>query len=309
MRTLDSTLAKSSLPSAHGLDRRHFLAATAGTAFAAASISTAAAQTREQSYGLLVTHSDVDQSPFVLVPGAWHGGWVWKKVAPLLRSTGADVFSITNTGLGDRAHLATPDTDLSTHITDVVNVIESSDLSGVTLVGHSYGGMVITGVADRLHERIAHLVYLDAFLPSGVTPTSLFDLAPGAEAAATRLANEFGAGWKIPPTLTGDPPTFDVTDPQDIAWLTSHLAPQPLKTFSEKLHLSTPLEARSFTRTYILASTEGGPFPPMYTTIKDNAAWRTFLLPTAHDAMVTQPLELAQLLWNVRDVRDVVSTG
>ena len=104
---------------------------------------------------------------FVLVHGAWHGGWCWKKVAPLLRSAGHEVYTPTLTGLGERDHLLTRDIGLDTHIQDIVNVLEYEELTQVVLVGHSYGGMVVTGVAERAHERLRQLVYLDAATPLG----------------------------------------------------------------------------------------------------------------------------------------------
>ena len=100
---------------------------------------------------------------FVLVPGAWHGGWAWQRVARLLRGAGHDVHTPTLTGVSDRAHLLSPSVGLSTHVTDVVSLIEAYGLSDVVLVGHSYGGQVITGVADKIADRIAKRVYLDAF--------------------------------------------------------------------------------------------------------------------------------------------------
>ena len=103
---------------------------------------------------------------YVLVHGAWHGGWCWNRVAPLLRAKGHDVYTPTLTGLGERVHLASPEVDLSTHVTDVVNVIEFEDLRNVILMGHSYGGQVITGVAGVIPQRIAQLAYLDAVVPN-----------------------------------------------------------------------------------------------------------------------------------------------
>src|SRR4051812_8081549 len=102
---------------------------------------------------------------FVLVHGAWHGGWCWRKLTPLLRAAEHAVYTPTLTGLGERAHLGGPDVGLATHVRDVVTVLWYEDLSGVVLVGHSYGGMVIGGVADQVPERLAHLVYLDAYVP------------------------------------------------------------------------------------------------------------------------------------------------
>ena len=116
---------------------------------------------------------------FLICHGAWSAGWAWKKVRPLLRAAGHEVFTPTYTGLGERAHLVSRTVTLDTHIADVLGVIECEDLSDIVLVGHSYGGMVATGVADRARERIAKLVYLDAFVPEN--GQSLFDLLPAAE--------------------------------------------------------------------------------------------------------------------------------
>lgn len=110
---------------------------------------------------------------YVLVHGAWHGGWCWQRVTPLLRAAGHEVFTLTLTGLGERSHLANPEIDLNTHIQDVVNVLEYEDLRKVILVGHSYGGMVITGVTDRAAERLAHVVYLVARVDNSAARTGL----------------------------------------------------------------------------------------------------------------------------------------
>jgi pimeloyl-ACP methyl ester carboxylesterase len=113
---------------------------------------------------------------FVLVHGSMHGGWCWQRVAPLLRAAGHEVFTPTLTGLGERVHLAHPDIDLDTHIQDVLGVLEDEDLHDVVLVGHSYATLVIIGVADRLPERIAHLVYLDG--PIAGEGQALLDFFP-----------------------------------------------------------------------------------------------------------------------------------
>src|SRR5207248_5461012 len=113
---------------------------------------------------------------FVLVHGAWHGGWCWRKLTPLLREKGHDVFTPTLTGLGERVHLAGPEVGLGVHVQDVASVIEYENLHDVVLVGHSYGGMVIAGVAGRLPERLAHLVYLDAYAPED--GQAMTDLVP-----------------------------------------------------------------------------------------------------------------------------------
>ena len=145
---------------------------------------------------------------FVLVHPAWFGGWCWKKVVPLLRAEGHQVHTPTLTGLGERAHLASPEVGLSTHIADVVNVLSYEDLDGVLLVGNSSGGNVITGVADRVPERIAQLVYLDAFVPSdgqGIVDM----LPPDRRQAVEALVQAEGDGWLWPrfsPRRGGDRP-------------------------------------------------------------------------------------------------------
>src|SRR4051812_38337590 len=133
----------------------------------------------------------------VLAHGAWSAAWAWKKMRPLLRDAGHQFFSPTYTGLGARAHLATPSVDLSTHVQDIVSEIEFEDLKDVVLLGHSYGGMVATGVADKIGSRLARIVYIDAFAPKD--GQSLFDLTgPKAEGNMRKGAEKDGDGWKLP---------------------------------------------------------------------------------------------------------------
>ena len=133
---------------------------------------------------------------FLLCHGAWGGGWSWKKMHPLMQAAGHRLLTPTYTGLGERAHLANPDVDLETHIQDILNVIKYEDLRDFVLLGHSYGGMVATGVADRARESINQVIYLDAFVPRD--GQSLFDLnEPGRQ--PMRNAAKAGDGWRIPP--------------------------------------------------------------------------------------------------------------
>jgi pimeloyl-ACP methyl ester carboxylesterase len=134
---------------------------------------------------------------YVLVPGAWLGGWAWRDVAAYLRTRGHDVYPITLTGLGERVHLARPEIDLETHIADVVNTMQWNDLDGVILAGHSYAGSVITGVADRVPDRVDHLVYVDsAPLTDGMAMTDLYP--PEALAALQQTVDQTGEGWRWP---------------------------------------------------------------------------------------------------------------
>src|SRR3954454_14928765 len=151
---------------------------------------------------------------FVLIAGAWQGGWCWQRVSPRLRAAGHEVYTPTLTGLGERVHLVRPDVTLETHVTDILNVLRFEDLGDVTLVGHSYGGMVITGVADRAPDRVSRLVYLDALVPND--GESLHDLnSPARRAEHIEGARASGAGWLIP---GHNPDAGDV--------------PQPLSTFT-----------------------------------------------------------------------------
>ena len=167
-------------------------------------------------------------STFVVCHGAWSAGWVWKKMRPLMRERGHVLFTPTYTGIGERAHLANPDIDLDTHIADILGVLECEDLSGVNLIGHSYGGMVATGVADRARARIAKLIYVDAFAPDD--GDSLMSLLPD-EARAQRQART-PDGWRIPPT-----PMPPDTPPEDVEWCKPRRMPQPAKTFDQALKL------------------------------------------------------------------------
>lgn len=182
------------------------------------------------------------ETPIVFVHGAWGGGWQFSRVEPLLEDAGFRVYRPTMTGLGERVHLARPEVGLETHVQDIVNVIEFEALTDVVLVGHSYGGMVITGVAERVPERIARLVYLDAILPEdGESVFSLF--GDGIE----RMASVGGDGyddWQLVPrwVTPGSPPPVDV--------------PQPIRTFSDPIAIVNPA-AQSIPATFILTREAG----------------------------------------------------
>jgi pimeloyl-ACP methyl ester carboxylesterase len=181
---------------------------------------------------------------YVLVAGAWLGGWSWGPVAARLRGNGHDVHPATLTGLGDRSHLATPQVDLDTYISDVVNLVEVEDLRDVVLVGHSYGGHVASGVADRVPERISLLAYLDA----GPSPdgTAFMDLQePAAKELIERLANTGGDGWRIPMPAWEElegvmGASLEGLGPEQRARMRAHAAAQPLRTWTQPLSLKHP---------------------------------------------------------------------
>jgi pimeloyl-ACP methyl ester carboxylesterase len=229
---------------------------------------------------------------YLLIHGAWHGGWCWRRVVPLLRAAGHEAFTPTLTGLGERAHLLTRDVGLDTHAQDVVGVLEYEDLRDVVLVGHSYGGMVITAVAERAAERVAHLVYLDAFVPRD--GQSLVDLlGPDMLAVVTEQARSQGEGWKLPAFPAEH---LGVAKEQDLAWVRSKLELHPFKTMLDKVRLANP-DAAKIARTYIYCSQPAmGPFGQFAERARAEAGWRYREIATGHDAMVTEPERLSELL-------------
>jgi len=207
-----------------------------------------------------------------------------------LQQAGHEVFAPTLTGLGERAHLLSPSVDLETHIRDVLGVLEYEDLERVILVGHSYGGMVIAGVADRAAARLARLVYLDAFVPQD--GQRQFDLM-AADRAATyeEQARQEGDGWRIPaPPLQ----RFGVSSEADLAWAGPRVTAHPLATFTQPLRLAG---ASTLPRTYIWCTQYvASPFAPFAERARNDPSWQCHELPSGHDAMITVPRELAELL-------------
>ncbi len=229
---------------------------------------------------------------FVLVHGAWHGGWCWRRVADLLEKQGHKVFTPTLTGLGERSHLMRPGINVSTHITDVVNLMKWEELSGVVLCGHSYGGMVVSGVAEQMSAKIASIVFLDAFLPddgeamAGLTSQAVQD---GLKAAAER--GDIG----VPPRSAA---AFLVNE-KDQAWVDAMCVPQPIGTMTEKLKLTGARE-RIGKKAYIRASAYPNPgFDKALARVKADRSWRVYEVPCGHDVMVDMPERLAEILVEV----------
>jgi pimeloyl-ACP methyl ester carboxylesterase len=239
---------------------------------------------------------------YVLVHGAWHGGWCWKKLVPLLRAHGHDVLTPTLTGLGERAHLAHPLVGLETHVRDLLNLVTCEDLHEVILVGHSNGGTLITAVAERIPERLAHLVYLDGFVPEDGQAT--IDLLPPPQQAEWEARVQLeGYGWLLPSLRPGSWEAFlrdvwQVHDEADRRWLVERLAPTPFKVFTDPVRRGNP--AATLVRTYIRCL--GSP-TPMFARFGEAArrtpGWQYRELTTAHEAFVTAPGELAELLLDV----------
>ncbi len=227
---------------------------------------------------------------FVLVHGAWHGGWCWARVADRLRAAGHSVFTPTLTGLADRSHLLLPTVSLQTHIRDVANLIRWEELTDVVLVGHSYGGMVITGAADLVADRVRTLVYVDAFTPEH--GQSAFDLrAPEANALTLQKAKANG-GWRIPPT----PAESFMVNPADRAWVDAKCTDLPIGCFSEKLYLSGAVDGIS-DRVYVRAGPyPNGPFDKALAAARADTRYRAHVIDCGHDIMVDKPEELTAIL-------------
>jgi pimeloyl-ACP methyl ester carboxylesterase len=228
---------------------------------------------------------------FVLVHGAWYGSWCWKRVRKALQAAGHDDFTPTLTGVGDRSHLLSREVNLDTHIQDVLNLIKWEELTDIVLCGHSYGGCVISGVVDRMPERIRSLVYLDAFVPED-GDNQLQHLP---ETLATRLlegTETLGEGWKVPPIPAA---VFNV-NAADRQWVDRQCTLHPLATMQQRLRLREGL-GRIKNITFVLATGWNGvsPFPPFYEKAKAKG-WKTRALSCGHDVMLDLPEELTEVL-------------
>lgn len=224
---------------------------------------------------------------FLVAHGAWSAGWSWKKMHPLMAAAGHRLITPTYTGLGERDHLANPSIDLQTHIQDLLGVIKYEQLDDIVLVAHSYGGMVGTGVADRVRERIRKVIYVDAFVPKD--GQSLMDLIPAAAAQRMREATRAGDGWRVPPNqIPSD------TSPEDVRWIQGFRLPQPVKTFESPVHLSREPQ---MPRVYISCkrSALADTFRPFFERAQ-REGWPVREIEASHSAQVTAPEELARLL-------------
>ena len=234
---------------------------------------------------------------YLLVHGAWHGGEAWARVVPLLTSAGHRVLAPSLTGHGDKAHLLGPEVGLDTHIEDIVTLILERDLTEVILVGHSYAGLVISAVANRIPDRIAHLVYLDAMVPQD--GETALDIMPVTQALIDQAAKT-DAPWRIPPMPERPAPfgLFGVTDPTDVAWLRTLLSDQSVRCFEQPVRLGDPA-ANTIPRTHIhcVSNVPPGvthrPVPAIQPNGSPAQVWE---LPTGHDCMITMPGELTALL-------------
>ncbi len=232
---------------------------------------------------------------FVLVHGAWHGAWCWARVLPLLRVAGHDVHAVTLTGVGDRAHLLSPDIRLRTHIDDVLNLIRFEELDEVVLVGHSYAGMVITGIADSLLQQgsraLRHLVYLDAVVPNSGESWSSHQPPETVEARIKSAVMRGNTKVILPP----DAKVFGLKG-ADHEWVTRRMTPQPFLLYIDPLSFD-PGRLAELTRTFIACTSPALPtLANIRSRVQQQDDWQLLELETGHDAMISAPTELAEIL-------------
>jgi pimeloyl-ACP methyl ester carboxylesterase len=229
------------------------------------------------------------QKTFVLVHGAWHGGWCWRRVSDLLERKGHKVFTPTMTGLGACSHLLSKDVNLTTHITDIVNFIEWENLGNIVLVGHSYGGYIVSGAAEKVGGKVGSIVFLDAFVPESGESLAAGASQPVKEAIAAALGRGEHALKPVSAAV------FRVNE-ADRAWVDGKCTPHPIGTMTEAIKL-TGARDKIAKKAYIRAKGYPSvPFDAMLAKYQPNTAWKTFEMTAGHDAMVDQPQELTDLL-------------
>lgn len=233
---------------------------------------------------------------FVLIHGAWHGGWCWGPVADILRAKGHKVYAPSLTGLADRSHLLTTTINLDTHINDVVNLFKWEDIADAVLVGHSYGGWPVSGAAEKLEGKISSIVFVDAFLPEngekGIDTTSEQFRKALHEAVA-----KGEAGRPIPPATA-----FKIIDKKNIDWVAAKMTQQPVGLAMQPITL-TGARNRVARKTYIRAAAYPQPlFDKYLAACKADSSWKTFEFQASeagHDIMVDAPQRLAEILMQV----------
>jgi pimeloyl-ACP methyl ester carboxylesterase len=261
---------------ANAARRKLMLGASAAATAALAGVNTAAQQ---------------PGAVFVLLHGAWHGGWCWKKVVPLLRAAGHQVYTPTFTGLGERGHLVQPATNLSTHVQDVLAMLEMEDLQRVILVGHSYAGFVLSAVAQLASRRLRKLIYLDAFVPENGKRVTDYLLPLDRREAIIKAGKE--TGYVAPISLVA----LGVKDPSDLAWATPRIMRQPFASFDEPVQLTAAAPLSGLPRAYIACTAPAsGSFGQFASVIKTDPSWQYRELATGHDAMITAPQVLTDTL-------------
>lgn len=255
------------------------------------------------------TRAQAEPATFVLVPGQWTGAFVWHTVTPLLRAAGHTVHAVTCTGLGDRVHLANAAIDLDTFITDVVNVLEFEDLHDVHLVGHSFGGQIITGVAERAPERLAQLIYLDASVPTDGQNNYEADMLPP-DVANAAIAADIAGG--MADAMPGFRPVFPevkdwlrgaITDQDEAEWFISRLTPHPELSNLQPIAIANPA-AVELPRAFILctadkdmtADPQTDPYVRTVELVRSSPNWRVIEMNDTHMVNLNDPQGTADAL-------------
>lgn len=230
--------------------------------------------------------------PIVLVHGGWEGGWYWRPVARFLRESGREVYTPTLTGLGERSHLLTRDVTFSTHVEDIANLFRVEELSDTVLVGHSYGGAVVTAVADLMPKAVGALIYLDAYIPK--SGQSILDMArPERRKQLQDLVEAKGDGYKVPPIPAAD---WGITDPDEAAWIDRHSGPHPFATMTQKIDLTGAWESVP-NKTFVLASAyDPSPFQPIAASLRESPGWTVREIDCHHFLNVSKAKEVAELI-------------
>ena len=258
------------------MDRRNILKGAGGLLVASALAPATVRAAETDSCGRVAK-----PATFVLVPGMWDGGFVYDDVTAILRRRGHRVFAITQTGIAEKSHLLTPDIGLETFILDIVNLIRFEELSSIVLAGHSFGGMSMTGAADRMADKIKSIVYLDALLPDD--GQSAAGLIAGKEPTADML--------KTAPKILPQTPEAAAGIPQDERW---RYTPNPFRTMVEPVHLTGALQTIA-KKTFI--RTQGQPeIQVSFEKVKDDPSWNTRIIQTGHMMMREAPKLTAQIL-------------
>jgi pimeloyl-ACP methyl ester carboxylesterase len=227
----------------------------------------------------------------LLIHGAWHGAWCWERLLPYLEQPNLRIIAPDLIGQGERASEATKETGLYTHIDQVVDLIEHEGLTDIVLVGHSYGGIIIAGVAEKVPGKIKQLIYLDALVPEH--GQSEDDMSTSTNAV------DLMDGWLVAPA---SPEVMGVTDPADVAWMNQKLVPIPHKCFVEPVTLTSD-KTQQIPKAYIQTSH----FPSIYANAERarQAGWLVRTIDDGHDAMVTKPKELAEVIQEILSLSDV----
>jgi pimeloyl-ACP methyl ester carboxylesterase len=234
---------------------------------------------------------EADKPAVILVHGAWHGGWAWDRVRPFLEADGLRVFATTLTGMAETSHLAQFDISLTTHVQDIAHLIKWHDLFGITLVGHSFGGFIITRVADMMPERVSSLVYLDAFVPeNGTRP---FNYSPP-ERTLQIIEDAAKLGGRLVPPP--DPSFWGFGSGPDRDYLLQRLTPQPLRCFLEPIELNGAWEQVP-NKTFVKATLNHNPtFVDFMTKLEKHPGWRVIKIDSGHEMMLTHPKQTAKAI-------------